>query len=145
MKRTFVALSILLLLAVLAGCAPKADATVGSIQILSPWIRAAANGGNTAAFMVLKNTGEADQLVKAEFAPAMMIELMDTKMESDKMAMVTIPTIDLPGNAETTLKSGGLHIMLMKLKQPLKAGEKYTLTLTFAKAGTVTLEVPVKE
>ena len=34
--------------------------------------------------------------------------------------------------------------MLIDLKEPLKQGETFPLTLTFAKAGTVTVQVPVK-
>jgi copper(I)-binding protein len=34
--------------------------------------------------------------------------------------------------------------MLMGLKQPLRQGEVFPLTLTFANAGPLTVEVPVK-
>lgn len=40
---------------------------------------------------------------------------------------------------------GGLHIMLMDLKQPLKKGDKFPLTLEFEKAGRVNVEVQVEE
>ncbi|NJL09103.1 MAG: copper chaperone PCu(A)C [Methylacidiphilales bacterium] len=38
------------------------------------------------------------------------------------------------------LKPGGLHVMFMDLKEPLKEGESVTATLRFEKAGTI--EVP---
>jgi copper(I)-binding protein len=41
------------------------------------------------------------------------------------------------------MKSGGLHIMLMGLKSPLKAGQQLPLTLKFQKAGVVRLSVPI--
>jgi len=47
-----------------------------------------------------------------------------------------------PGIA-TRLAPGGLHIMLMDLKRPLKEGDSITLTLTFERAGKQTVIVPV--
>jgi copper(I)-binding protein len=43
------------------------------------------------------------------------------------------------------MKPGGYHIMLMGLKAPLKTGEEIEITLTFEKAGALTLKVPVGE
>jgi copper(I)-binding protein len=47
-----------------------------------------------------------------------------------------------PGH-DVTLAPGGSHVMLMGLKQPLKPGDHFPLTLTFAHAGAVTTEVTV--
>jgi periplasmic copper chaperone A len=38
-----------------------------------------------------------------------------------------------------------MHIMLIGLKKPLTAGQSFPLTLTFAKAGTRTVEVAVEK
>ena len=43
----------------------------------------------------------------------------------------------------TALKPGGFHIMLIGLKHPLEEGQRFPLTLIFAKAGEVTVEVTV--
>ncbi|MEX0582595.1 MAG: copper chaperone PCu(A)C, partial [Sneathiella sp.] len=42
------------------------------------------------------------------------------------------------------LKPGGFHIMLMGLKKPLTKGSEFPLTLTFARAGEITVPVHVK-
>jgi periplasmic copper chaperone A len=39
---------------------------------------------------------------------------------------------------------GGLHVMLLDLKAPLKEGEHFPVTLTFEKAGQVTISVAVR-
>jgi len=52
--------------------------------------------------------------------------------------------VDLPPGQPVTLKPGGTHIMLMGLKQPLHAGDKFPLTLQFAKAGTREVEATVE-
>lgn len=49
----------------------------------------------------------------------------------------------VPGNGSHALARGGDHVMLMGLKSPLKTGDVVTLTLTFERAGVVTVEVPV--
>ena len=43
----------------------------------------------------------------------------------------------------SALKPGGLHVMFMDLKQPLKHGEKLKGTLVFEKAGKIEIEYEV--
>jgi copper(I)-binding protein len=144
MKR--VGFALLLLGLALAACAPAAQGiTVGSITILSPWVMAADQGGNTAAFMLLKNTGsDADKLVKAEFADAMGTEIHETKMQNDMMEMSPVDAIEIPAKGQVELKSGSYHVMIMGLMKDLKAGEKVNITLTFEKAGSTTIAVEVR-
>lgn len=40
---------------------------------------------------------------------------------------------------------GSYHIMLLGLKQPLKAGDRFPLTLSFEKAGQVEVQVVVQD
>jgi copper(I)-binding protein len=60
------------------------------------------------------------------------------------MRMRQVASIDVPAGGTVSLEPGGLHIMLIDLREPLKQGETLPLTLTFAKAGKVTVQVPVK-
>ena len=53
--------------------------------------------------------------------------------------------LPLPAGTAVELKPGGYHIMLMQLAGPLKVGSSFELTLTFEKAGTTTITVPVRE
>jgi copper(I)-binding protein len=53
--------------------------------------------------------------------------------------------IEIPANGEVEFKPGGLHIMLVELKQPLAVGDEVQLTLRFEKAGEIQLIVKVKE
>jgi len=41
------------------------------------------------------------------------------------------------GPVQVAFDPGGMHIMLVGLKQPLKEGQTFPLTLTFRKAGKV--------
>ena len=140
--KTKVLFTILVAVLLLTACAAGSAASVGSIQITSPWIKAAVNAGNTAAFMVIKNTGsQADRLVKAEFGSAMMVQLMTVDSSAK---MVSVDAIDIPANGQVELKSGSFHVMLMKLTSDLADGSTTSLTLTFEKAGKVTFTLPVK-
>ena len=50
------------------------------------------------------------------------------------MRMRPVARIELPAGKTVTLAPGGLHIMLIDVKQPLKTGDKVPLTLTVQRA-----------
>jgi periplasmic copper chaperone A len=128
---------------VLAGCGSR---SAGSLRVETPWIRAAAGGDNSAAFMTIRNGGsQADRLVAAECPAAMMVEIHQS-MEKDGMAMMSpVSAIEAPSRGQVELKPGGYHVMLMQLKKDLKPGDKVELTLTFAKAGRVAVTAEVRK
>lgn len=132
------------LLGVLLWLGP-AMASAGDVSVSGPWTRATANpGGAGAAFMSLSNAGsDADQLIKASSPVAATVELHTHAMHDGVMHMSPVPAIEIPAGGKTVLQPGGLHIMLIDLKAPLKQGETIPLSLTFAKAGTVAVSVPV--
>jgi terC protein len=45
--------------------------------------------------------------------------------------MVQIENIEVPAMGEANLKPGGLHVMLMGIKAPIKEGDKLDATLEF--------------
>ena len=49
----------------------------------------------------------------------------------------------IPAGETGTLKPGGYHLMFMELKQPLAEGGTVEVTLTFEKAGAVTLPLAI--
>ena len=115
------------------------------IVVQNPWARAsAAMSGNGAAFMTITNDGTApDRLVSAASPVCEMAELHTHLMEGGVMKMRQIDGVDVDPGTPTVLQPGGLHIMLMQLKTPLKEGGSFPVTLTFAKAGAVTVDVKV--
>ncbi len=67
-------------------------------------------------------------------------------MDGNVMKMREVNGIEIKPSARVALEPGqGYHIMLVGLKQPLKAGEKFPLTLTFEKSGKVDVSVLVEE
>ncbi len=64
---------------------------------------------------------------------------------SGAMTMKPVESITLPKGVMVELKPGGYHIMMLKLAKPLKVGDTVKITLTFDKAGTLVVDVPVRE
>jgi copper(I)-binding protein len=52
--------------------------------------------------------------------------------------------LPVPAGGSVVLKPGSYHVMLIGLKKPLTAGETFPLTLTFAKAGNISVTVAVQ-
>jgi hypothetical protein len=120
-------------------------ASAAEVAVEAPWARATAMpGGAGAAFMTIVNGGAvADRLVKAASPVAEVTELHTHLHEGGVMKMRAVPFIEVPANTATRLAPGGLHVMLIGLKAPLKEGETVPLTLSFEKAGELAVSVPV--
>ncbi|MDC7682997.1 copper chaperone PCu(A)C [Asticcacaulis sp. BYS171W] len=100
---------------------------------------------NTAAYVTIKNTGTTDdRLVSAACDCADTVELHSMKMDGDKMMMAPLPDgLVIKAGETVELKPGGNHIMLLGLKTRPEDGQTQSVTLTFEKAGSVTVEMPV--
>ncbi|MBX3636350.1 MAG: copper chaperone PCu(A)C [Rubrivivax sp.] len=115
------------------------------IQILQPWARPTVAGqAGGGGFLTLRGAASADRLIGGT-APgiAERVELHTMRMEGDVMRMREVPAIDVPAGQTVELKPGGLHVMFMGLKAPLKEGDSFALTLRFEKAGEKTVQVQV--
>ena len=122
------------------------DFQLGDLSIDHPWARASAGPArNSAAFMTIHNKGDADRLVAAAGDVSKRVELHTHLMEGDVMKMRQVEAIDIPAGGMAELKPGSFHVMLIGLNEPLKEGDSFPLTLTFEKAGEVTLEVSVEK
>lgn len=123
------------------------DYTHGDLKIGHPWARETARMARAGgAFMSIENTGGApDRLLKASSPVAARTEVHTVIQDGDVMRMREVPALDLAPKSKTELKPGGYHVMLMDLKAPLKAGDRFPLTLTFEKAGNITIDIVVEK
>jgi copper(I)-binding protein len=137
-----------LTLVFLAACLPLGvwAATADHIAVADPYVRLVPSGATTtAAFMVLKNNDTRDvKLIKAESSVSQTAELHTHLNENGVMKMRQIPEILIKAKGETVLQPGGLHIMLINLKAPLKEGEKVNITLDFDDGSHMQVEAPVR-
>ncbi|WP_417243347.1 copper chaperone PCu(A)C [Celeribacter sp.] len=119
-----------------------ADITIDDAYARSSGMSAKAG----AAFFVIHNTGaEDDQLIDAKSDVAKRVELHTHKdMGDGVMKMLHVPEgFAIPAGGEHTLARGGDHVMFMGLNQGFAQGDILTVTLTFEKAGDITVEIPV--
>ena len=98
-------------------------------------------------FAQITSTG-GGKLVSATSPAANVVEIHEMAMEGDVMKMRAIPGLDLPAGKPVDLKPGGYHVMLIDLKQPLKAGDTVPVKLVIegkdGKRETVDVTAPVR-
>lgn len=133
---------------VLAQLSPAraADIDVGTIHISQPWARATPKGASSgAAYLTIANNGKAPDRVSclsSDLSAHCQIHTMT--MENGVMKMRPVEGgLEIKPGETVTLKPGGLHVMLVDLKQPLAPGKMAEVTLQFEKAGTVKVEFPI--
>ncbi|MDA1100855.1 MAG: copper chaperone PCu(A)C [Proteobacteria bacterium] len=135
---------ILTIVATAMAPATAAEYRIGDITIVNPWARATPgvprNGG---AYLTIMGGASDDELIDIETDVAGRSELHGHKNENGVMKMHAVNGLEIPAKGMATLKPGGYHIMLMKLKGPLKEGESFAMDLHFAKAGKITVEVKI--
>jgi copper(I)-binding protein len=123
------------------------DYKLGALEIVEPWTRATPPSAPTAGgFLKLTNTGTTpDRLVGAKSAAAEQVQVHEMKMDGNIMRMRELDhALEIPPGGSVTLAPGGLHLMMIGPKAPLKAGERVPLTLTFEKAGSIDVELVVE-
>lgn len=127
----------------LAALSFSALAQAAEVKVEGAWVRPAVPGQKVVgAFMTL--TADADMtLVKAASPVARVVELHFMRMADGMMEMRELEQIELPKGTPVSLEPGGMHVMLIGLKAPIKVGDKVLLTLTLkdAKGGGKTLPV----
>jgi copper(I)-binding protein len=143
---TIFKIALTITLGLFVSCATAGTGSKGSITILAPYARATVPGQDVgAAYMVIENSGSAtDRLLGVKSGAASDIEMHITTTEQGVSRMKMVPSLEIPAQGRLELKPGGLHLMLMGLKAPLKAGTSVSMTLRFEHAGSLDVTVPVK-
>ena len=115
---------------VVALCAWFATAAwAADLDVKSAWARGTVPAQQVSgAFMELTSKAGA-VLVGVTTPVAEEAEVHEMRLEGGVMKMRAAPRLDLPAGQTVSLKPGGYHIMLIGLKQQLKAGESIPLTL----------------
>jgi copper(I)-binding protein len=130
------------LLAAAALCSP---ARAGELAVLEAWARATPPAAAVAAaYLTIDNgAGGADRLLGASSDAAGRVEVHESRREGEVMRMRKVEPLDIPAGERVVFAPGGLHVMLMDLKAPLRQGEKLPLVLRFEHAGAVQVEAEV--
>jgi copper(I)-binding protein len=115
-----------------------------SIEVTQPWARATPGAARSGAvYFTITDHGAADTLTGVSTPAAGMAMLHESFMDNGVSKMRMLGSVNLPTNTPVTLAPGGMHIMLTDLAAPLRAGGSFPITLSFAHAAPVTVNVPV--
>ena len=125
-----------------------AAAAHAQTTVKDAWVRGTvAQQQATGMFAKITSAG-GGKLVAASSPVAKVVEIHEMAMEGDVMKMRAIPGLDLPAGKAVELKPGGYHVMLIELKQALKAGDTVPVTLVVegkdGKRENVEVKAPVK-
>ena len=115
------------------------------LEVNDAWARATPAKAETGVAYLTIQSPTADRLVSASTPVAKKAELHTMSMQGMVMKMRPISGVDIPAGQPVSLKPGGEHIMLLGLKQPLREGQSFPLTLDFEKAGPRTVTVTVEK
>lgn len=131
MNRRFFGCGVLLLgsLYALSVCAAE------TVKVANGWLRAPAAGQKTAAAYIEVTSNQNAAIVAAGSPAAARVEMHSTSMDGGVMRMRALPRIELPAGQAVKLGAGGTHLMLVDLKQTLKAGDKVPLVLSVQPTG----------
>jgi copper(I)-binding protein len=130
----------------IAAGAPNAAGVAGSdLRILQPSsLETPVGSTNGVVYLTIHHVGaRADRLVGASTPLAAKVEMHSMSMSGSVMQMRPLTGVDIASGGEAEFVSGGMHLMLVGLRRPLKKGESFPLTLKFQKAGDRTVTVTV--
>ena len=139
--------NILIVSALVTGPARAEEVRAGDLVITQAWSRATPGGAKVGGgYLTIENKGAtADRLIGGSADIAGKVQVHEMAMNNGVMTMRPVDkglTIE-PGKT-VKLAPGGLHLMLLDLKSPLKQGDKVPLTLEFERAGKVSLSLEVQ-
>jgi copper(I)-binding protein len=113
------------------------------VRVDAPWARATILASRPgAAYLTLTSAG-GDRLVAIGTPVADQVMLHATDQVEGISRMSHLETLELPPGQAVTLAPGGMHLMLMGLREKLVEGESFPLELRFEAAGEMSVEVPI--
>ena len=130
--------------ALMAAMAAQAEAV--SIEVEDAYVRGLPpTQRNTAAFFILKNTGDRDLEVLAAPAPdlAERVEIHAHRHRNGMMSMQQQASVTIPAGQSVAFAPGELHLMLIELNRPLRDGDTVSLALQTSGGETLTFSAPV--
>ncbi len=134
---------------ILAGLLAAAFATHAQTTVKDPWVRGTVAQQKATGLFVQITSAAGGRLVSASSPLAGVVEIHEMSMDGNVMRMRALADgLALPAGKAVDLKPGGYHVMLMELKQTLKAGDTVPVTLVIEgpdkKRETVEIQAPVK-
>lgn len=113
---------------------PAITLAQSGVEVSNAWTRATVAAQKTGGIYFDVRSAAPAKLVGVASPVAARVELHSMKMEGGVMKMSAVESLDLAAGQTVKLAPGGYHVMLIDLKQPLKAGGSVPFTLTIERA-----------
>lgn len=137
--RTLLFPSLLLMLSLAQAAAPVLevqDARVPEAPPVAPVL---------AGYLTLINPSAAPVTITAARSPEFAkVEIHEMRMADGMMSMKQLPALTIPPHGRVVLEPGGLHLMLIKPKQRLRAGDMITINLELEDGRSQFVQLPVQ-
>lgn len=132
----------------LVGCnsSEAHDYSAAGIKVVHPWTRATPPGAKVGGgYLKIENSGAmSDRLLGGTSTVADRVEVHETSLTDGVARMRPVEGgLQIPISGKAELRPGGVHLMFLDLKAPLKLGERVKATLMFERAGAVEVEFQV--
>ena len=122
---------------------PEAQAQAQAL-VQDAWARPTVQGQTVGGgYFRIDGGSTNDRLLGASADIAQSVELHTMRMDGDVMRMRQLDSVEVPAKQTVEFKPGGMHLMLIGLKTPLKVGNSFPMTLRFEKVGPVSVNVRV--
>ena len=132
-----------------AGLVALSASASAQTAVKDPWVRGTVPQQKATGMFAQVTSAGGGKLVSASSPVAGVVEIHEMAMEGNVMKMRAIPGLELPAGKAVDLKPGGYHVMLLDLKQRLKAGDTVPVTLVVegkdGKRETIEVKAPVKQ
>jgi periplasmic copper chaperone A len=123
--------------------APALACAQTGIEVSNAWTRATVAAQKAGGVYLDIRSSTPARLLRAASPLAARVEIHNMTMENGVMKMFPVKALELTAGQTVKLAPGGYHVMLLDLKQQLKAGDSVPLTLTVERAdkSVATIEV----
>ena len=115
----------LMIVASLSLCA----SAMAQTTVTDPWVRGTVATQKATGMFVQLTSAQGGKLVAGSSPVAGRVEIHEMAVVDGVMRMREISALELPAGKAVELKPGSYHLMLMDLKQPMKAGDIVPVTL----------------
>jgi hypothetical protein len=123
--------------------------TMAQTTVKDPWVRGTVAQQKATGLFAQITSASGGRLLSASSPVAGVVEIHEMAMDGHVMKMRALSAgLDLPAGKVVELKPGGYHVMLLDLRQTLKAGDVVPVTLVVegkdGKRESIELQAPVK-
>lgn len=116
-----------------------------SLRVSAAWTRAMPPGLPVAAYVSLRNDGDAEQrVIAARSTRAGRVEIHESVKSNNRWRMRQLETLVIPAGERVDMGPGAVHMMLFELADPLREGDSLELELVLESGATLPVSVEVR-